>query len=191
MNKKYYSFVILLILIVIYGCGHFSGNQKPDNTDLILISKKIVDGLEKNMINDISGDQIIVATFVNVDNLMESSTFGRIIAEQVSAEFANRGHKVVEVKLRNNSIFFNKGKGEFLLSRDVQEISKSHNTSCVVVGVYGDGYKGISITSKMIEPNTNIIISAISINVPMQLEEQKKYLNQKITIDDVERSLVN
>ena len=80
-----------------------------------------------------------MASFVNVNNLEESSSFGRIIAEQITSRFTQLGHKVIELKLRQNSIFIKEGQGEFILSRDVHELSKTYNASAVVVGTYADG----------------------------------------------------
>jgi hypothetical protein len=60
---------------------------------------------------------LIVASFVNVNNLEEPSSFGRIIAEQVASRFTQRGQPIIELKLRQNSIFISEGKGEFMLRR--------------------------------------------------------------------------
>ena len=43
---------------------------------------------------------LIVTSFADIDNLKNSSTLGRIIAQQVGSGFASRGHPVIELLLK-------------------------------------------------------------------------------------------
>jgi TolB-like protein len=112
-------------------------------------------------------DPLIVASFVNVNNLEESSGFGRIIAEQITSRFVQRGHKVIELKLRQNSLFVREGQGEFLLSRDIQALSKTYNAAAVVVGTYAEGGDRLYVSARIVRPTDNIIISAYDTGIPM------------------------
>jgi TolB-like protein len=126
-------------------------------------------------------ETLIVASFVNVNNLEESSSFGRIIAEQIASRLAQRGQRVVEMKLRQNSIFISEGKGEFMLSRDLsegkgefmlsrdlREISRTYNAAAVVVGTYADGGDRMYVSARMVRPTDSIVISATDVGIPMQ-----------------------
>jgi TolB-like protein len=128
----------------------------------------IADNLAENAAQSLGpADPLIVASFVNVNNLEESSSFGRIIAEQIASRFAQRGQPVIELKLRHNSIFISEGKGELMLSRDLREISKTHNASAVVVGTYADGRDRLYVSARIVRPTDNIVVSSYDYGIPM------------------------
>ena len=108
---------------------------------------------------------LLVATLVNIDALNESSRLGRVIAEQVQARLSQRGYAVVELKLRDD-VIIQKDQGEFLLSRDVQEIKASHNAEAVVVGTYALAKNYAYVHLKVIG-NDNIIIGAHDYTLPL------------------------
>ncbi len=133
------------------------------------VGYSLADKLADNVIEPLGpSDTLIVASFVNVNNLEESSSFGRIIAEQIASRFAQRGQPVIELKLRQNSIFISEGKGEFMLSRDLREISKTHNASAVVAGTYAEGGDRLYVSARIVRPTDNIVISAYDYGIPMQ-----------------------
>lgn len=102
---------------------------------------------------------IIVATVVNLNRLDESSPLGRLIAEQVAGRFAQGGHRVLEVKLRNQ-LYLKRNEGELVLTREVREIAKQHNARAIVTGTYADSADRVFINLKMIEFETNVVMAA-------------------------------
>jgi TolB-like protein len=153
-----------ICLYLIIGCAA----QQPPNANLIAVGYTIADKLAENITQFIGpSDPLIVASFVDVNNLEESSGFGRIIAEQIVSRFVQRGQKVIELKLRQNSIFIREGQGEFMLSRDIHELSKTYNASAVVVGTYADGGDRLYVSARIVRPTDNVIISAYDAGIPM------------------------
>ncbi|MCK4603811.1 MAG: hypothetical protein KAU41_03820, partial [Deltaproteobacteria bacterium] len=73
------------LLILITGCGRRGDvYQNVDPSGLVSASYYIADTLEDNLMQPISLNQpILVASFVNVNRLEQSSTFGHIISEQI------------------------------------------------------------------------------------------------------------
>jgi TolB-like protein len=133
------------------------------------VGYKIADTLADNVAQGLGPEEtLMVASFVNVNNLEESSSFGRIIAEQIASRFAQRGQKIIELKLRQNSIFISEGKGEFMLSRDVREISRTHNASAIVVGTYADGGDRLYVSARIVRPADSMVISSTDAGIPMQ-----------------------
>ena len=163
--KKLFSYIfVFIIAITLIGCGQPRVNvnetsyQRDGETDLVYVSYGIVNKLENSLKSPISSnDPIIVASFVEINNLKESSTFGRIMAEQIGSRLAQKGYKVIEMKLRQNSVFVEQGKGEFLLSRDLKDVSQNHNASAVVVGTYGCSRDKIYVSVRIVNPKNSII----------------------------------
>lgn len=158
--------ILILIVISVFVAGCY--NTKPAPTakawdgDVVYASYAIVNKLENNLRVPISQNApIIVASFVNVSDLTKSSGFGRIMSEQVGSRFSQKGYKVIEMKLRQNSIFVDQeNKGEFLLSRNIKDISLAHKAAVVVVGTYAQGHDKVYVSARMVNPIDSVILSS-------------------------------
>lgn len=181
MSSCIFFFFVALVLT---GCTQ--SQSRPDingysyqknSIDLVAVSYGIVNNLENNLKVPISPDDtIVVASFVDVNNLNTSSAFGRIMAEQVGSRLAQKGYKVIEMKLRQNSIFVEEGKGEFLLSRDIKNISLNHNASAVVVGTYAYSYDKIYVSTRFVNPSNSVILASFDYGVRVDRGTQKYLL---------------
>jgi TolB-like protein len=182
--KKLSSYLpVLVIALVLTGCSQPQPKitsppyQNNGDIDLVSVSYAIVEKLENNLKTPIfPDDAIIVASFVDVNNLQKSSTFGRIMAEQVGSRLAQKGYKVIEMKLRQNSIFVEEGKGEFLLSRDLKDVSLSHNASAVVVGTYASSKNRIYVSVRIVNPSNNVILASCDDGMPASTMLQESLL---------------
>jgi TolB-like protein len=101
---------------------------------------------------------ILVASLVNIDDLT-SSRFGKTVSEQVATKLTKSGYTVIEVKLRN-AIFVKQPDGEFMLSREVKEISQNHNAQAVVVGTYSETLGSVYVTIKVVGLSDSLTIAA-------------------------------
>ena len=109
---------------------------------------------------------VMVATLVQVDRLSESSRLGRIFSEQIAGRMVQRGVRVVELKLRD-SVALQRDQGELLLSREVREVSQSHDAQAVVVGTYAASASALYISLKLVTPVGNTVVAAHNYAVPM------------------------
>ena len=177
-------FILIFMPIIFLGC--YSSSKQVStagasyNVDIVSASYDIVNKLENNLRQPISQDApIVVASFVDVSDLTKSSAFGRIMAEQVGSRLAQKGYKVVEIKLRHSSIFVDpENKGEFLLSRNIKEISAVHKASVVVVGTYAyapgyDRYDNIYVSARMVNPVDSIVISSCDKKIHLEYRETR------------------
>jgi len=108
----------------------------------------------------------IVATLVNIDQLEQSSTLGRLISEQITSRMAQLGNDVVELKVRN-SVFIKRNEGEFLLTREIKEIASAHNAQAVIVGTYAESATLIYVSLKLVNPATSRILAAYDYALPL------------------------
>lgn len=163
MNIKNIALIALSVFLV--GCysapKRVASSEKGWNGDVVRASYGIVNKLENNLREPVSQDDpVIVASFVNVSDLTKSSPFGRIMSEQIGSRFAQKGYKVIEMKLRQDSIFVQENKGEFLLSRNIKDISLTHKASVVVVGTYAKGHDKVYVSARMVNPVDSVILSS-------------------------------
>ncbi|MDD5326411.1 MAG: FlgO family outer membrane protein [Phycisphaerae bacterium] len=121
---------------------------------------------------------ILVASFVNIDDLSDSSTFGRVVAEQFASRFKQNNYTTIEMKLRTN-VFIREGSGEFLLSREVAEIGDKHRAQAVVVGTYAVASKEVYLTARVINVSDGRVLSSYDYNIPISRDVFKLLLKDK------------
>lgn len=116
---------------------------------------------------------VLVTSLVSINRLQRSSGLGRLIAEQISSRLVSSGYTVVELKMRS-SILIAEGKGEFILSRDVQEISRSRGAQAVIAGTYAVGANSVYVNVRLIRASDSKILS--SYDYALHLDDNILYL---------------
>ncbi|MBW1780236.1 MAG: hypothetical protein JRL30_05810 [Deltaproteobacteria bacterium] len=109
---------------------------------------------------------IMAASFVNIDNLTTSSTFGRIISEQVASRLAQHGFRIIEIKLRQESVFIKKGQGEFMLSRELKDLGTSREIRAVLVGTYAISKYFIFVSARIVRTDDSSVLAGCDYEVP-------------------------
>jgi len=143
----------------------FAGMFNTTGDTFVKANQTAVNMLVKNMKTPPAANKaFLVATLANVNDLTQSSTLGRFVSEIVRSELANHGFSVIEVKLRD-SLYVNSAKGEFLLSRELQDLSKEQNAAFAVVGTYAVSGDYVFIDLKAVDVVTNNVLSGYSYSV--------------------------
>lgn len=174
--KQEYKLVALLALILpvllVTGCS----KTKPAIKDVSLVEASYIaaDTLMKRVETDEflrfdlqRSKPLIVASFVNIDDLLDTSTFGRMAAEQVGSRFAQHGYKVSELKLRTTNIFIEQRRGELALSRELKNISTEHNAQAIIAGTYAKAADVVYVTAKIIRASDGTIIASHDYSLPI------------------------
>ncbi|MDD0841085.1 FlgO family outer membrane protein [Curvibacter sp. HBC61] len=138
----------------------------PDvRTDVIDANYRAADALLEGLMLD-RKLPLLVATFVNLEVLTESSRLGRLFSELVGSRLAQRGYLVKELKLRE-SLFMKQSQGALLLSREVREISQNQEAQAVIVGTYTQSSKMLYLSVKLVLPEGNVVLSAHDYAMPL------------------------
>lgn len=143
------------------GQSETAGPRVPAFEDVLEGSYCAADALAAQLLAKTgkAGITMLAASFVNVNRLEESSTLGRIVSEQISSRMAQNGFPVLETKLRQHSIYVKEGEGEFLLSRQLKEISASHDSDLLIVGTYAVAEKSIYISARIVNAGDSTIVT--------------------------------
>ncbi len=145
-KKIIYSMLIIYAISFLVACtatqnhNEFNHNKKELKntvcTDIVTVTTRATDSLIDSCIIDIDNNQnIIVTSLVNIDNLKQSSTLGRMSSEMIANRMAQNGYSIQEIKM-GHRIFVRVSEGEFILSRELHEIGKKHDVQGFVVGTY-------------------------------------------------------
>lgn len=150
--------VILLMLLAMHApvtsqAGHpyVTSGQYTHARGFQGIAHALADGLEYNLVQHLDRTRpILFTSFVDLDNLNSSSTFGRLLGEQVASRMSQLGYRVMELKLRQGSMIVNENAGEMILSRDLRDVRTSQDTQGVLVGTYTIIDDAIIVSAKLL-----------------------------------------
>jgi TolB-like protein len=149
--------MLMALLLLLGGCATYESGKE---NRLIRASYAMADELMQHAVLPIPRSApVLVATFVDGDNLESSSTLGRMLSEQVAARLTQTGYRVLEVRLRNQ-VLIRQTQGELMLSREAKAVSAAHDVQAVVVGTYVAAQDRIFINLRVVRPTDNQVIAA-------------------------------
>jgi len=165
MFKKVFIFPILFLL-TLSSCG-FHRHSEVKDADLIELSNDLTEELRDKAARPIPKNSLIlVSTLLNVNNLYETSAFGRIISNQIASSFHNSGYRIVGMEMPID-LFMMKEGGALHLSDEIKTIIKSYNAAVIVGGVYAPGKRNTYVSLRIIDLYTKNIVSSVDDSVPM------------------------
>ena len=168
-------FFACLILVVI--APPFSGAVSYPS-DIDGISQVAGDMLEKNRLYYLDRTLPILSTsFVNLDDLKETSAFGRLMGVGVASRFSQHGYRVVELRLGKGNVVIQEKNGEFVLSRETARLEGSHDAQAIIVGTYSLDENWAYISVRLVGIRDNSLIS--SYDFSMRMDASLKRLAEK------------
>lgn len=157
------------LLVVGSGCSTMN-TQSEDEKTVFTQNEKFGDKLAKDICKQDPNAKILLASFVNANDLDMTDGFGRITTEQMAGRLVQRGLLVQEIRLRkvdgNPEVAISDAKsGEFSLSRDIKKLAGEHKADYVVTGVFTYGTYNTIVAIKAIDRD-GMVISAYNYTVP-------------------------
>ncbi|MDV6317472.1 FlgO family outer membrane protein [Chromohalobacter sp. HP20-39] len=159
---------LAILLLVLSGCSLLQ-NRQATTTEPSMLTR--VDKAADELMSTASehlGEQapIIATTFVDVDQLDQSSTLGRTLSEMFTSQLVQGGMNVIEVKMRN-SLYIEQNTGELILSRNVQRLSANHDAQAVLLGTYARGQNSLFVNARLVRIADRHVLGASSFEVPL------------------------
>ena len=175
MKRSVYSTAFILLTLSIYGCAQPQQNltlspsyADAANNPFIPTNYRAADVLMAQLQDQLptGTGPLIVTTLVNIDSLNKSSTFGRVVSEQLSSRFTQAGYEMIEMKF-GQSLYIRQDQGEMMLTREIHDIAGSYNAKAVIVGTYGESRNYVFVNLKVVKPNTNSILAVYDYTIPI------------------------
>ena len=101
---------------------------------------------------------IAVSTFVDLDNLEDTSAFGRYVAEELSTELYKLGFRLRELR-QMEQVDIVPEKGEFALSRKTAKLMKKFHLDAIVAGTYTMVGDEVVVNARMLSLDTARVVS--------------------------------
>ncbi|NGZ26964.1 MAG: hypothetical protein G8345_08755 [Magnetococcales bacterium] len=108
---------------------------------------------------------VLATTFVDTDNLNQTSPLGRLLSRQISSRLTQIGFNMVETRLRN-TMSINKT-GEFILSRELKLIEKEHQARAILVGQLTVADRQVYVTSQIIRLKDQVVLATADFTLPV------------------------
>jgi uncharacterized membrane-anchored protein len=93
--------------------------------------------------------RLLVATLVDINNVNETSMFGRQMAEYLSARLTQLDHDVIHATVRQDHLLV-RDEGQFLITRNISNLAADFNARTVLVGTYGVTKEFVYVSLKLV-----------------------------------------
>lgn len=166
-TPRFVTFVFLFFILILYsGCASFNctrlENLLGGDTNLIQFSYTIADRLAERAMPPLVPRHpdmpILVTTFVDNNDLHQTSQFGRTLQEHIASRLVQLGYTVREMKL-TNTLKIEPKSGETILSRDLTQLSDGQQAQAILAGTVSRTNRILYISARLINPVNNNIIA--------------------------------
>ena len=178
MRCSIISMAVLVVALFFLAGSEKDGYASRSGSDLDDVSYTAGDMLERNLLYYLDRTLPILSTsFVNLDNLKETSAFGRLVGVQVASRFSQHGYKMIDLRLSNGKVIVREKSGELVLSRDMKRINNSQDAQAILVGTYSIAGNRAFLSTRLVSTLDNTILS--SYNFSIRMGDLLKALAQK------------
>ncbi len=134
-----------------------------DETDaapktLALKIDRLTREIARNMTRGKPGQTVAVASFVDLDKLNRTNTFGRLLSEGVMDRMARRGYNIVEERTAKE-FMLQPNVGEHALTREPDELTAGAAADGVVLGTYTTAGDTVIVHARLVLPESRRVVS--------------------------------
>lgn len=163
----YKILVLGVLFFTINGCADLNCTRLESilggKANLVTFSYKIADDLVEQALPPLvpmhPDMPVLITTFVSNSNLEKTSSFGRLLQENISSRLVQLGYTVRENKVADH-LFIEQQSGETILSRDLSQLHPNLEAQAIVVGTFTRTNRTLYLSTRLINPDNNNIISS-------------------------------
>jgi TolB-like protein len=124
------------------------------NSGVIFLGEQI----DRSISSDIRTRPTIITSFADLNNLGETTHFGRLVGENLMHELQIKGWSVTDVRLTRDLII--NTAGEFSLSRDIKRLRETMPAANVVTGTYSSTSDGVLLNVRVLDLSTGQVVGS-------------------------------
>jgi TolB-like protein len=161
------SLLFLTLTVIIGGCSRNQIVRAPDLPSSVTdITEEITRRADNH--KTITDQTIILTSMVDVDDMRQSSDFGRLFSDSLMTNLERFGWRVIDY--RGVEVIAKVKGGEFYLDRS--KLKQFGDNYLVVVGTYGEYDESLLVNVRVLDHTTNELV--VSSNVLIEDEETLK-----------------
>jgi TolB-like protein len=109
--------------------------------------------------------RLLVATLVDINDVGRTSMFGRQISEFHASRLSQRSVDVIHATVRQDHMIIREN-GQFLLSRDIQNLAADYNAKFALVGTYGVVSEEVTVSLRLVSTVDDSTVAAVDYELP-------------------------
>ncbi len=158
--------IIGLMAVVMAGCSQTKSGHTLSvvNPDFFGIGENLARQLIANGQSFDADEKLIFTTMVNLDDLYQTSKFGRVLSESLATRLFRHGYGVIELRKINGLLIKDKS-GELVLSRETGKLAKEHEANAIVAGTYSMTPRSIIINVKVLDVVSQDVLSVAGLEI--------------------------
>jgi len=162
-------FMLLVVLNLILGCALQSGPQGQTMSvvtpDFFGIGDDLASQLAARLRKPLGNNKrLIMTTVVNVDDLYQSSRFGRTLTETLATRLFTHGFGVVEIR-KSADLLLKNSSGELMLTRDAALLAEEFETDAVAVGTYAVTPNSVIVNVRLLDATSQDVLSVAGLEI--------------------------
>jgi len=162
INKIICSLLGSVFLAMVAGCvgGQPQKAVSVASPDFFGIGEELTQQLIMNRRGDFGlGERLLFTTLVNLDDLHQTSKFGRAMSESLATRFFQHGYGVIELR-KIDAILVSDKSGELVLSRETKHLAAQQEADAIVAGTYSMTPSSVIINVKVLDIGSQEVLSA-------------------------------
>lgn len=133
-----------------------------------------IDRLGRDITNNIQGGsgekRLLISTFVDLDRLYRTSTFGRYVAERLLQSLSARGFTVIESRAAKE-LMVQSNIGEMALTRSADEMMNEYQADAIVLGTYKKLGNTVTVSARIVVAKNQEVISVASVLIELEKDD--------------------
>ena len=111
---------------------------------------------------------VLYSTTVDLNDYDKTTNFGRLMAEALATALTQHWeNKVINMTLRQGSVPIIPRQGEFLLTRDLNELATDFNAGAVLLSTYTIAVDKVYINVELVNVHHNAVVAAVMFDIPL------------------------
>ncbi len=149
----------LLVLLSSCSAPRTGGTLSVASPEFFGFAEDLADQLvENNRTGGGAGQRLILTSFVNLDDLYETSGFGRALTESLSNALFRRGFQVAEIR-KSSGLYIKRKGGELVLTRDAGLIAEQEDAQALSIGTYSLTPSTVIVNVKLVATESSDVLS--------------------------------
>jgi hypothetical protein len=135
--------------------------------DIGSLTYRAVDHLLASAPDVAASTPLVVASISEVQNVESTTALGNIVADLIRTRLSQDGHAVSELRLRR-AVGFQRGQGEFMLSRNPRTLMAPPRAAAIVTGTYAATFDLVYVSLMLISATNSQIMAGADFAVPLR-----------------------
>jgi len=111
---------------------------------------------------------VLYSTTVDLNNYNNTTNFGRLHAELFSSALIQHWQNdLLKMTLRQSTMPILPQQGEFLLSREIQDLAQNYDAGAVLISTYSVAIDKVYLNLQLINVDFNTVVAAVSYSIPL------------------------